>query len=82
MDPVSIVFAVALLVASYAITALNAKTPPNAKPAALEDFDFPQGEEGTPQMVVFGDVWIDDPMILWYGNFVVEPILSRSGGKK
>ena len=46
MDPVTIIFAVGLLVASYALTSLTARKPPNAKPAALEDFDFPQIDDG------------------------------------
>jgi hypothetical protein len=82
MDPLTIVFAIAMLVASYAITASSAKSPPDAKPAALQDFEFPQAEEGTPQSVIFGDVWIDDPFVLWYGNFRIEPITTSSGGKK
>jgi hypothetical protein len=82
MDPVSIVYAIAMLVASYAITALTARRPPDAKPAALTDFEFPQFEEGTPQPVVFGDVWLDDWMVLWYGNFDVEPIKKSLGKKK
>ena len=82
MDPVTIIFAVGLLVASYALTSLTARKPPNAKPAALEDFDFPQIDEGTPQAIIFGDCWCDDWMVLWYGNLEVEPFKSSSGGKK
>lgn len=80
------VFAIALLIISYAIQALTAKKPQgvaDAKPAVLSDFTFPQHEEGTPQPVIFGDVWIEDPMILYYGNLSSEAIRSKSsGGKK
>ena len=49
------VFAIALLVISYAITALTAKKPTdnNAKPARISDFSFPIHDEGTPQCVIF-----------------------------
>jgi hypothetical protein len=50
----------------------KAQTP---KPAAFEDFDFPQSAEGTPQIVIFGDVWIDDWMVVGVGNFRTEPII-------
>lgn len=43
-------------------------------PAALEDFQFPQSSEGTPQCVVFGDVWIKDWMVLGVGNYRTSPI--------
>jgi hypothetical protein len=52
----------------------------NAKPAVLEDWDFPQSQEGTTQTVVFGDVWLKGPFILWYGDY--ETIKITSGGKK
>lgn len=68
------IFALVLLVASYVITTLTAPKPVQPKPAAFEDFDFPQVDEGTPQMVVFGDVWIEDWMVLWYGNYRSEAI--------
>ncbi len=74
-------WAIGALIASYAIQALlTPKTDPQ-KPASLEDFDFAQFEEGTPQSVVFGDVWTEDQYILWYGNMRTSAIKS-SGGKK
>ncbi len=74
-------WAITALIASYAIQALlTPKTDPQ-KPAALEDFDFPQFEEGTPQAVVFGDIWTEDQFILWYGNLRTSAIKS-GGGKK
>lgn len=81
MDPLSIIYAVAMLVVSYAITASMAKKTPTTPPAAFEDFQFPQFDEGTPQIVVFGDVWLDDWMVLWYGNYKVTSVQGK-GGKK
>ena len=76
----SIVFALILLVASYAITALTATKPRDATPATQFDFGVPQSAEGTPQMVVFGDVWSDEAMVLWMGDYRTEAI--RAKGKK
>lgn len=75
------VWMIALMVLSYAITALTAKPPQNAPPAQFGDFQFPQAPEGTPQIVVFGDVWITNWMVLWYGNYSNTPI-KATGGKK
>lgn len=69
------------LVAGYVLKAFIA---PSAKPpasAALADFEFPQYEEGTPEAVVFGDVWTDGWQVLWYGNLRTVKIKAK-GGKK
>lgn len=79
-DPISMLFALALLVGGYALQALTQPAPTKPSPAAFDDFDFPQAEEGTPQAVVFGDVWTEDWTVLWYGNYRTSPIKS-SGGK-
>ena len=84
-DPVSIlislVISLVLMAASYAITAMMARKQAPKKPASMEEFDFPQLDEGTAQAVVFGDVWTEDWMVLWYGDYQVTPIRSK-GGKK
>lgn len=69
----------ALMFASYAITALL--TPrQRIKPASLEEFDFPQVEEGTEQAVFFGDCWTAGWQVLWWGNMRTKKI--KKGGKK
>jgi hypothetical protein len=73
-------WALVFIVASYALTALTAKTQ-KMKPAALADFDFPQVEEGTPQAIFFGDCWSEDWFVLWFGNYRTTKIKSK-GGKK
>ena len=73
------IFAIATLVVSYLLTPKQKVETP--KPATLDEFDFPQIEEGTPQCVVFGDVWIPDWTVLWFGNMRTSAILSK-GGKK
>lgn len=75
------VWAIAMLITSAVISAVTQPKPQKPKPAALEDFDFPQIEEGSPQTVIFGEVIVEDQFILWYGNLRTTPIKS-SGGKK
>lgn len=79
-------WAIGLMIVSYAIQALTAKKPSgaeNAKPATFNDFQFPQHDEGTAQPVIFGDVWIEDEMILYYGNLSSQAIRAKSAsGKK
>lgn len=72
--------AIGLLVVSYAVQALTMKRP-KPKTTTLDDFDVPQIEEGTPQAVVFGDVWLEGWQVLWYGNYRTTKI-SAKGGKK
>lgn len=79
MDPFTLIFAISTLVISYVIMPKPKIEAP--KPSSLGDFDFPQVEEGTPQCVVFGDVWVPDWHILWYGNLRTSAIKS-DGGKK
>lgn len=67
-------FQIAVLVVSIAISAVFRPKQTSAKPSALEDFSFPQGAEGTPQIEVFGTVWVEDWMVLGVGNFRTSPI--------
>lgn len=81
MDPISLIFALALMVGGYALSALTQPAPTKPEPAAFGDFDFPQANEGTPEPVIFGDVWVSDWTVLWYGNYRTTPIKSDGGGK-
>jgi hypothetical protein len=74
-------FALALLDASYLIQSLIATQPEKPKPALLDEFNLPQTKEGTPESVVFGDVWVSDWTVLWYGNLRNSPVKS-TGSKK
>lgn len=80
--PVLALFAIAfaMLVVSYVITSMLMKRP-KIKPAALDDWDFPQSEDGTPQTVFFGDCWATGPMVVWYGSYRTIKIKSKSGKK-
>lgn len=67
------------IIASYYISQAMAPKPQKPKPAAFAEWDFPQFKEGTPQGVVFGDVWTPDWFVLWFGNYRVQSIKTKSG---
>ncbi len=71
---------VALFVASLLISSLLQPKPKKQKPAAFEDFDFPTAEDGTPQIVVFGDVWLTDWTVIGVGNYRNETIIVKQKG--
>lgn len=71
---------VALFVASLVISSLLQPKPKGQKPAAFEDFDFPTAEDGTPQIVVFGDVWLTDWTVIGVGNYRSEAIIVKQKG--
>lgn len=66
----SLIYLVISSVLSYALMP-KAKAP---EPAAFEDLDVPQIEEGTAQGVVFGDCWVKSWQVLGLGNFKTMPI--------
>lgn len=70
---------VAMLVASLVISYLTRPKPAVPKPAALDEFELPQPEEGTPQCVIFGDCWTKDWQVLSYGNLRTRAIKTKSG---
>lgn len=74
-----VVWYIVWIVASYYINQALAPKPEKAKPAAFDDWDFPQFDEGTSQAVVFGDCWTPDWFVLWYGNYRTKSIKTKSG---
>ncbi len=70
-----------ILLLSMALSYALAPKPPQPKPAALKDFQFPIAKLGTPIIEVFGDAWITGSNVAWFGDLDVTPIKS-SGGKK
>lgn len=74
------IIALIALVVSTLLMALLMK-PNRQKPAALQDWTFPLWEDGTPEVVLFGDAWIKGPMVTWYGNYRTIKI-KASGAKK
>lgn len=72
-----IYWAILIVSAVYAYT--NRPKTPKQKPVAFEDIDFPQFEEGTPQIVFFGDCWTPDWMVLTVGNYRTRAIRTKGG---
>lgn len=81
-----VIIALVLIVISAVVQVLTAKAPPKQvvpAPSTLDQFNIPQVAEGTPQTVVFGDVWLQDWMVLWYGELHSTAItVDTDGGKK
>lgn len=77
--------ALALMIVSAVLTAVLTPRPQRPAPPGpnvLADFNIPQIKDGTPQTVVFGDVWLTDWQVLYYGNLQSQPITTSSGGGK
>ena len=74
-------FALYALVASFVLSLLMAPKTIVPKPAAFEDFEFPQADEGTPQAVYFGECWSTSWMVLAAGDYRTAAIRAK-GGKK
>lgn len=71
-----------LIVASLGVNYIAMQNQPGApkqKPVAMEDFEFPQAEEGTPQAITFGDCWTEDWMVLGVGNYRTSKVRTKSG---
>jgi hypothetical protein len=58
-----------VFIVSMVVAIASAPKPTVPSPAAFEDFDFPQTDEGTPRIVIFGDCWIEGWMVLGVGNY-------------
>lgn len=78
---VNFVVQIVIMIVAIIIAVALAPKPPQPKPAALADFDAPTAEEGKPYAKVFGEAWVRDPNVLWYGDLASEPI-RKKGGKK
>lgn len=77
MDPATILYIVTLIL-SIAL----APKPKAPKSASIEDFDFPTAQEGRSIPVVFGDIEITGPNVLWYGDLLTRKIKKRAGFSK
>lgn len=69
-----------LMAASMLLTMLLVKRS-KPKPAGIEEFDFPQFDDGTPEAVFFGDTWATGPMVVWWGNLRTKKIKAKAGKK-
>lgn len=71
-----------LFLVSALIQIALAPRPRVQNPEPASDFDVPLAEEGRPIPVVFGEVLIRSPNVVWYGDIESRPIYSSGGGKK
>jgi hypothetical protein len=79
MPPLAIAIAIIIMIVTTLVTAMMMK-PQKQKAASLDDFNLPTYEDGTPQLVLFGDGWVSGPMMVFYGNLRTKKI-KASGGK-
>lgn len=70
-----------LLVISIALSYALRPRVPQPPAATLADVSIPQIEIGKPISVAFGEVWIDDSNIVWFGDLSNQAVHS-TGGKK
>ena len=74
---INFVIQIAIMIVSAVISAALAPKPKPPKPASITDFDLPTAEEGREIPVVFGDVWITGPNVLWFGGLRSAPIKKK-----
>ncbi len=73
----------AIMVVSALLSYALAPKPPKPKPAALSEFDIPQAKEGQSYSWLFGENYIPDATVGYWGNLTSKPIKAKkSGGKK
>jgi hypothetical protein len=70
----------AILVISAVLTYALTPKPQSPAPDQLSDVSVPTIEIGKPVSVAFGEVWVDDSNILWYGDLSSQGF-SPPGGK-
>ena len=78
---INFVIQIAIMIVASVISAALAPKPKPPKAASITDFDLPTAEEGREIPVVFGEVWITGPNVLWYGDLRSAPIKTKSGKK-
>jgi hypothetical protein len=69
---------IVLIIAAVLTYALTPK-PKQPNPDSLSDVSIPTIEVGKPTSVAFGEVWIDDSNVLWYGDLATQPIYADTG---
>jgi hypothetical protein len=74
-----LIVAFVLLVVSYLLMPKQKRSDPTVQ--TITDEDFPLAEEGTEIPVVFGEVVLAAPNVVWWGDVKTREIRS-SGGKK
>lgn len=76
-----ILIQIAIMIVSAVLSYALTPKPKPPKPASLDDFDLPTAEEGREIPVVFGEVWVKGPNVIWYGDLSSRAIRTKSGKK-
>lgn len=76
-----IYYEIAVLIITAILSYALRPKPQTQPPDTLSDVSVPTIEIGKPVSVAFGEVWVDDSNILWYGDLSSQPIFAKSGGK-
>ncbi|WP_313043282.1 hypothetical protein [Acinetobacter sp.] len=71
---------IALFVASLVISYALQPKPTQPKAATANDFDLPKTDDGTPKVVVFGDVWLTSWCVIGSGNYRNKAIYQKQKG--
>lgn len=67
-----------IFIVAIALSIALAPKPPRPKAATISDFDLPTAEEGRAVPVIFGEVDVTGPNVLWYGALGTDPIRKHS----
>lgn len=54
----------------------------SAKPDSVSEMESPTAESGIPVTVIFGEILMKSPNLLWFGNKYYLEKSSKSKGKK
>ena len=77
--PVNIWVQIGIMIVSALISYALRPKPEAQPPAALEDFQAPTAEEGRPIPVIFGEVLVESPNVVWFGH--LKSVARYASGK-
>ena len=72
---------IGLAILTIVLAAALYRPPPGPKARTIKDLSVPKSEEGEAIYDGAGTFWIDDPHVVWYGDFSSKAIYKK-GGKK
>jgi hypothetical protein len=79
MNPM-IIWQIVVMIASIVISYALQPKPLQPKAATADDFNLPTTEDGTPKVVVFGDVWLTSWCVIGVGNYRNQAIIKKQSG--
>jgi hypothetical protein len=74
-----IYYEIAVLIVTAILSYALRPKPQTQPPDTLSDVSVPTIEIGKPVAVAFGEVWVDDSNVLWFGDLSSQPIFASSG---